>query len=69
MKNRGLTIFLKFLAVIMAILILEILFFIKFINLDIAVFLPLIMLINMNVVFLFWWRNKENRVRGQAANE
>lgn len=69
MKNRGITIFLKFLVVIISLLLLEILFFIKFIDLDTAVYLPLIMIINMNVVFIFWWRNKESRGKATIASE
>lgn len=61
MKNKGLNILMKFTAVIIVLLILEIVFLIKIFNLDASLYTPFMILINMSAVYFFWWKNKGNR--------
>ena len=60
-KNKGLSIALQFIAVIIAVTLLEIVFLIKIFNLDSSIYIPFIITINIIVAYLFWWKNKENR--------
>ncbi|MGO3155608.1 MAG: hypothetical protein ACTIK4_11535 [Mesonia sp.] len=61
MKNKDLNLFLKFAGIFTLLLILEIVFLIKIFNLDSSIYIPFMMLINMSVVYFFWWKNKGKR--------
>lgn len=58
-KNEGLNIVIKFIAIIFVLSILEIVFLIKIFNLDSSVYLPLMMFINLGTLGLFLWNNKQ----------
>lgn len=61
LKNKEYTTVMKFVAVLFVLLIMGIVVFIKIAHLDASIYIPLIMIINMSAVYLFWWKNKENR--------
>ena len=59
MKNKGLNIFIKFIAVLVVLLILEIVLFIKILDLNPSVYISSIILINISAVYIFAWKNKK----------
>ena len=61
MKYKGSNILIKFSAVLIVLLILEIVFLIKIFSLDPSLYIPFIIIINMSAVYFFWWKNEKNR--------
>jgi hypothetical protein len=60
-KNDELDIVVKLIAVIILLITIKIVFFIKIFNLDSFIYIAFMIAINMICVYLFWWKNKENR--------
>jgi hypothetical protein len=68
-ENEGLKIVLRYLAVLIGLIILEILVFIKLLQLDSSIYPSLMITINLAAVYLFWWKNKANRKQEILKNE
>jgi hypothetical protein len=68
-KNKGLKIVLRYLAVLIGLIILEILVFIKLLQLDSSIYTSLMITVNTGAVYFFWWKNKANRKDEILKNE
>lgn len=67
MNNKGLNLMMKFAILLIVILIFEIVFLIKIFNLTPSIYIPVISIINLSIVSLYWWKAK--RIRKKDHNE